>query len=323
MAPPETLVPPPDRLGVAVKMLGQPGLKSDDARRWQNEPHLRVSLQYLDAIFDYLGDVGIRMYRMSSNIAPYATHPDMPQFHGQIAECREEMAQLGEKARRLDLRLSLHPPQFIVLNSPHEHVVQSALGELAHQAALLDAFGCGPEAKVIIHGGGVYGDRAAAMARFVERYATLPEAVTQRLVLENDETSYSVPDIVAIHEQCGVPLVFDILHHRVNNPAGLSETEACRMCLSSWPAEQIPKIHYSSQRVTPGSVPGADDAPAPKQRIQPGHHADFIDGADFVAFMSTMSDARFDVMLEAKQKDLALLQLRGDIAAAELQARIW
>ena len=74
-------------------------MKSNDARRWQSGPHLLVSVQYLGAIFDYLAATGIRMYRISSDIAPYITHPEMPQFHNQIEECREELAALGERGR--------------------------------------------------------------------------------------------------------------------------------------------------------------------------------------------------------------------------------
>src|SRR5579875_1415956 len=101
------------RLGFAVKVLGQVGLKSNDSRRWQSRPHLRISIQYLHAIFTYLERSNIRMYRMSSDIAPYLTHPDLPQFHGQILESRSELAELGRRANQTGLRLSFHPSQFI------------------------------------------------------------------------------------------------------------------------------------------------------------------------------------------------------------------
>ena len=97
------------RLGFAVKALGREGLKSNDARRHASGPHLRVSLEYISTILDYLGDVGIKMYRMSSDIAPYVTHPDLPQFHNQIKEAASELAAVGAQARRLDVRLSMHP----------------------------------------------------------------------------------------------------------------------------------------------------------------------------------------------------------------------
>jgi len=310
------------RLGFAVKVLGREGLKSNDARRWQSGPHLRVSIGYLDSIFDYLEATAIRMYRISSDVAPYVTHPEMPQFHGQIEESFEELAALGEKARRLGLRLSMHPSQYIVLNSPEERIARSAVADFDYHARFLDALGMGPEAKIVTHVGGRYGDKPAAMARFAERYELLPDAVKRRLVLENDEISYGVPDILAIHDACGIPLVFDILHHRVNNPGELAAEEACRACLATWPPGQTPKIHYSSQRLIARTQrKGAD--PAAPAAAKAGEHDDWIDADDFLGFARAMGDRRFDVMLEAKQKDMAVLRLRTAIAAAGLQDRFW
>lgn len=314
----------PSRLGFAVKVLGRPNMKSDDARRWQSGPHLSVSLGYLEAIFDYLGETGIRMYRISSNLAPYATHPDLPQFHVQIDECREELARVGTRARERDIRLSFHPGQYVVLNSPHEHVAEAAARDVVQQAEILDALGCGPEARIVLHVGGVYGDRTAAIDRFVARYLELPERVRGRLVVENDETSYSVVDTLLIHERTGVSLVWDILHHRLNNPAHLGDAEACRLCLATWPPDQVPKIHFSSPRVDSAAMnQGEDGEASARRRGNPRQHGDWIDGADFITFMDEMAGARFDVMLEAKQKDLALLRLREEIDRAGLRERVW
>jgi len=106
------------RLGFVVKPLARPELRSHDSRRWQNSPHLSVSLAYLRDVFTYLAEARIAMYRISSELAPYATHPDMPQFHRQVEQCAAELAQLGVIARSLDLRLSFHPAQHVVLNAP-------------------------------------------------------------------------------------------------------------------------------------------------------------------------------------------------------------
>ena len=313
-----------NRLGFAVKVLGRTDLKSHDARRWQIEPHLRVSLGYLDAIFEYLRQSEIRMYRISSDIAPYATHPDMPQFHHQLEACLPELERLGAKARHYDLRLSMHPAQYIVLNSPDKRIVQASIRDFVFHADFLGALGCGPEAKIVTHVGGVYGDRTAAMDRFVTRYEALPDNVRKRLVLENDETSYTVPDVLSIHERTGVPVVFDILHHRVLNPAWIDPADAARRCLATWPEAQTPKMHYSTQRIAEREIgrPGKDGkvktAPA-----KPGQHDDWIDGDDFTTFMGEMSGHSFDVMLEAKQKDLALLRRRDSIRAAGLDDVIW
>jgi len=313
-----------NRLGFAVKVLGRPELKSHDARRWQNDPHLRVGLGYLDAIFDYLHQAEIRMYRISSDIAPYATHPDLPQFHHQLEACLPELERLGAKARRFDLRLSMHPAQYIVLNSPDERIAQASIRDFVFHADFLDALGCGPEAKIVTHVGGVYGDRAAAMERFVARYEQLPEHVRMRLVLENDETSYSVPDVLSIHERTSIPVVFDILHHRVLDPSGIDAVDAARLCFATWPEAQTPKMHYSTQRTAEREIgrPGKDGAikTAP---AKPGQHDDWIDGDDFTTFLGEIGNLSFDAMLEAKQKDLALLRLRDSIRRAGLTEVIW
>ena len=302
-------------------------MKDHDSRRWQSGPHLRVSIGYLDAIFDYLAAFGIRMYRISSDLAPYITHPDLPRFHRQIEECAAELAVLGAKARRLDLRLSMHPSQYIVLNSPDERVADAAVRDFVYHAAFLDALGLGHEAKVVTHVGGVYGDRAAAIDRWVRRYETLPSAVRRRLVLENDEISYSVVDTLAIHQRTGVSLVFDILHHRVNDPAGITPEEACRRCTTTWPADETPKIHYSTQRAAEREVTRRNRATGERtvaiRAAKAGQHDDWIDPDDFLAFLGGTDDLAYDVMLEAKQKDLALLKLREAVAAAGLQHRVW
>src|SRR3954454_21657473 len=115
------------RLGFAVKVLGEGGLPSHDTRRWQSGPHLRVSIERLHAVFDYLDRHDIRMHRMASSVAPYATHPDLPQFHRQLVECEAELAALGARANDLGIPLSFHPGQYTVLNSERPDVVDAAI----------------------------------------------------------------------------------------------------------------------------------------------------------------------------------------------------
>lgn len=316
-----------NRLGFAVKVTGRPGLKDHDGRRWQSGPHLRVSLAYLDAIFDYLLEVGIRMYRISSDVVPYATHPDLSRFHHQIEECEEELCALGGKAKAYDLRLSMHPSQYIVLNSPDERIAAAAVRDFVVHADFLDGLGTGPEAKIVTHAGGVYGDRAAAIERWARCYAALPEKVRRRLVLENDEISYPVTDTLRIHRLTGVPLVFDNLHHAVLNPEGIPGGEALRSCLRTWPEGQMPKIHFSSQRRAERAVTRRDRATGKRsvatQVAKAGQHDDCIDADEFVRFLRGAHGLRFDVMLEAKRKDVALLRLREALGLAGLADRLW
>jgi UV DNA damage endonuclease len=306
------------RLGFAVKVMGQPELKSHDTRRWQNEPHLSVSLAYVRDIFGYLGRANIHMYRLSSDLAPYLTHPDMPQFHHQIDDCAAELALVGQMAREADLRLSLHPSQYVVLNAADEAIAAKGAAEITAQAQILEAMNLGPEAVVVIHLGGVYGDKKSAMERFVTRYEGLPAVARQRLVLENDDASYSVTDIHRIHQQTGLRLVFDYLHFLNHDPEDLSLTEALTLILDTWPADVTPKVHFSSPSTAMRTLEHKDSRTGGRRLVlrppRPTQHADFIDPFAFIAFLRQAQGLRdFDVMLEAKAKDLALLRLRDDL----------
>ncbi len=310
----------PQRLGFAVKVLGQEGLKSNDARRWQSEPHLSVSIGYLRDIFAYLAKVNVAMYRMSSDVAPYVTHPDMLRFHNQIKECASELAALGGEARAQNLRLSMHPSQFVVLNSPDPVLVNKSVADLLAGAELLDAMEQGPEAVLVIHVGGAYGDHASGCDRWVETWKRLPEPVRRRLVLENDDIRYSAADVIDIHERTGVPLVFDYQHFWCNNPEGLFIKETFARFVRSWPAGVRPKMHWSSPNSNFREVQQRDRKTGkPKKAILPPvwtGHADFVNPFEFVTFLRDAAAPDlppFDVMLEAKAKDLALLRLRRDL----------
>ncbi len=313
------------RIGFAVKVLGENGIKECDLRKWQSEPHLRYSIEMLHQVFDYLHRTGISMYRMSSDMAPYLTHPDLPQFHRQLDEAHDDLVALGAKAREYDLRLSLHPSQYIVLNAQDEAVAEKSIWDLNAQAEILERMGLGDEAVVVTHVGGVYGDKAAGKARFAERYANLPEVTRRRLVLENDDISYTVADVLDVHRMCGIRCIFDNLHHLCNNGSAESGTrltlrDGLAQMLATWPSEQTPKIHYSSPRTegveptVPKGKTAKKDAPpilAPNLRM----HSDYINPFEFAYFLDKAEGLRpFDVMVESKAKDLAVLKLKSDLA---------
>jgi UV DNA damage endonuclease len=306
------------RLGFAVKVLGQAGLKEHDSRRWQNHPHLSVSLAYLRDIFEYLRRERIRMYRMSSELAPYLTHPELTQFHGQIGECAADLAALGQLAREIGLRLSFHPSQYVVLNAPDEALAAKGALDAATQAELLERMGLDDEAVVVVHVGGVYEGRERARERFVLAFERLPELARRRLALENDDTRFGVADTLWIHRQTGVRLIFDNLHHHCFNPEGMPLREALAACLATWPATVRPKVHVSSPRTEMRVAEQVDPAIGRRvQILQPPiwtRHSDYIHPFEFVAFLREAAGLRpFDVMLEAKAKDLALLRLRQDV----------
>jgi UV DNA damage endonuclease len=312
---------PPVRLGFAVKVLGAGGLPSHDTRRWQSGPHLSVSLDYLEAILGYLDDNAVRLYRMATALAPYASHPDLPQFRDQPRACAERLAAVGARARAAGVRLSTHPGQYTVLNSEDERVARLAAAELEVQAEILDGMGLGPEAVVVVHVGGAAGGVRAALDRFARGFERLSDAARARVVVENDDRSFGLADVLALAARIGRPVVWDVLHHHCHDPDRIPDREALALAAATWPPGVRPKVHFSSPRT---------DAPERRRRV--GRrverslalpplraHADLVDPIAFEHFLAhTVAGIDVDVMLEAKAKDLALLRLREQLAARGL-----
>ena len=315
------------RLGFPVKVMGRPGLKSNDTRRWQQNPHLRVSLGYLCEIFAYLRQHDMRMYRMASDLAPYATHPDMPQFHNMVEESRGDLEHIGKLAMAQGLRLSFHPSQYIVLNSGNETLTQKSIADLQSQATMLDYMGLPPEAIMVIHVGGAYGDRKAGCDNWVKTWKTLSEPVRRRMVLENDDIRFSAADVLSIHERTGVTCVFDYQHHWCMNPEGLPLVPTLERFLKTWPTGVRPKMHFSCARTEMREMKRKNRTTGLNETVLVPPiwtgHADFNNPFETITFLRSIQHLQTDIMLESKAKDLSLLRLRSDIAryAPELAPR--
>lgn len=259
---------------------------------------VETNLETLREILEFNAARDIRLFRISSDTIPFASHAEVSfNWRDQFSE---KLCDLGKLARKHDIRLSMHPGQYTVLNSPHEDVLSNSLADLKYHVRFLDALNCPPKAKVITHIGGVYGEKEAAKQRFIERANELPEAVRDRLVIENDEQSYNIREVLAIGEATGLPVIFDYLHHQLNPPEEKQElTTWIKEAFRSWSeAEGPPKVHFS----TPSGEAG-------------GQHAEFIDSDVFREFQRTTAELPlFDVMLECKRKEEALLQLREELA---------
>lgn len=275
----------------------------------------RANLRSLAQILRWNQQHGIQVFRISSGLIPMASHPsNTAPWQAALAE---EFAGVGALIAESGARVSMHPGQYTVLNSPRPEVVQASIAELAYHAQVLNALGTDASAKLVLHLGGVYGDREAAMARFAENFARLPESVQKRLVLENDEKSYSLADALDLSEMLrgqgvNVPVVFDVFHHTWNPSfpgealRGLIERAA-----ATWSAvDGRQKIHYSEP--WPGKPAGS--------------HSQSVDPDVFGPFYEQVHDLPLDVMLEVKDKEqsvLALYRRFPELAAASLgQVRI-
>ncbi len=247
------------------------------------------NLRCLERVLHWNAERGIRFFRISSDLVPFASHPvcTFPwQTHFQTA-----FARIGRFIRRHRMRISMHPDQFVLINALDERIVENSVRELEYHAAVLDRLGLGRSAKIQIHVGGVYGDRDAAIERFAERHRRLPDSVRRRLVIENDDVNYPVADCLRVHRLVGIPVLFDSFHHAVNN-RGESLEEALAACARTWRRpDGIPMCDYSSQE------PG----------MRRGKHAEHIALDDFRQFLRRTRRHDFDLMLEIKDKEKSAL----------------
>lgn len=295
------------RLGFSIRIYGDPNLPSYyEARARGGSAPLSMGLAYLRDIVLYLQANRIRMYRLHSRLLPASGS----RLEEEIAACEGQLAALRALIQSADVRLSFHPYSAVLLNALDEDQYTRSLATLEAHVALLDALALGPEAVVVLHVGGVYDDPLTSRERFARRYQELPEWMRRRIVLEQDDHRFAFDDVRALHERCGVPLVFDGLHHDVHNPTRVPQREALAYCLSTWPPGVRPKVHYASARSElRGLGEGRVKMPSWTE------HADCVNPFEFVRFLERAEGLPpFDIMLEAKARDLALLRLRQDLA---------
>ncbi len=233
---------------------------------------------------------GLYFLRMSSDMVPFASHP-VNTYNWQN-HFQGTLRALGRYIKAHNIRISMHPDQFVVLNSPNTTTLKNSFAELEYQCAIMDLMELDESAKLQIHGGGVYGDKPAAIKRFVESYSMLPENVRKRLVIENDDRSYSLSDCLEIHEQTGIPILFDNFHHECLNN-GETMTEALHLAAATWQEKDgVMMMDYSSQ--------------APGERK--GKHTPSMVEDLFRDFIQQLDGLDVDIMLEIKDKELSALK---------------
>ena len=235
---------------------------------------------------------GYDFYRMSSGLAPWKTEYDWEDLKD-IDSIRKWFHSAGTMAKTHGIRLTSHPGPYNVLVSPKEEVVANCIKDLTIHGDEFDMMGLSrtPYNKINIHLGGAYGDKEASMKRFVKNFPRLPESVRSRLTLENDDKAsmYSVKDLYyGIYKKIGIPIVFDYHHHKFCT-GGMSEQEALEMALSTW-GDIKPVTHYSESR--------RDEQEDETIRVQ-AH-------SDYVYDKIEMYGNDFDIMVEAKAKELAV-----------------
>ena len=251
---------------------------------------VKNNLNCLGKIIDYNIENDMLFLRISSETVPFASHDVCTRDWKETF--RIELENIGKKLRENNFRVSMHPGQFTLLNSPSEKIVVKSLAELEYHADLLDAMSLDNTAKIQIHVGGVYGDKDSAIERFISTFGIASKKITSRLAIENDDYHYSVKDCLRINKETNIPIILDNLHLECLND-GESLIEAYDMIKGTWDEEDgIPMLDYSSQQ---------KDA-----RI--GKHTEHIDSNHFKKFIDIMHNQEFDLMFEIKDKEKSVLE---------------
>ena len=247
----------------------------------------------LEKIIDWNESNGIKLYRMSSEMFPWATEYEFTQLKD-WKEISIILKKCGDKAFQYNQRLTFHPGPFNVLVSPKESVVENTIKDLEVHGRIMDAMGLSktPYNVINIHCNGVYGDKKSAMDRFITNFQRLSESVKNRLTIENDDKNsmYSVKDLMYIHEKTGIPIVFDYHHHQFCT-GDLSEEDALKLASKSWPKGITQLTHYSESKAIHEN----------NSKLKPQAHSDYINT------LPNTYGVDIDIEIEAKAKDLAIL----------------
>ncbi|NFG23013.1 UV DNA damage repair endonuclease UvsE [Clostridium botulinum] len=255
------------------------------------------NLNDLIKILKYNIENNIHFYRITSALIPLVTHPKVG-YWGHRELFKKDFKYIGEIIKESNMRIDTHPDEFNVINSINPQVVENTKLNLIRQAEWFEDFDY-KEGKMVIHLGGATGGKEEGIKRFIKNFKEFPKAITSRLIIENDDKTYTAREILNVCEKLEVPMVLDVHHHNCNN-SGENIMESIEEIFNTWNEESLPpKIHFST----------------PRENEKDRKHSDFINPSDFVDFIekTKVIDRDFDVMLECKQKDLALFNLVEEI----------
>ncbi len=278
-------------------------LKSYSEKRFTET--VENNLKHLLSILNFNKRNDIYFFRISSDVIPFASHPICDVDWSEVFKV--ELKEIGNFISKNNIRVSMHPDQFVILNSKSEDIVKNSIKELQYHCKLLDSMMLPSSAKIQIHVGGVYGDKSKAKKDFINNFnKLLEEGLKRRIVIENDDRSYSLQDCLDINLETGVPIVFDTFHHTCLNN-GETFQQALSSFAKSWnyPTDGNPIIDYSSQSIGE----------------RKGKHAQTLDKSHFICMYKEFKNAiieghaDLDIMLEIKDKEksalLALKMIKG------------
>lgn len=244
----------------------------------------------------------IHFYRLTSRLIPLANHEELLDWD-YLRPLKSQLREIGDYAKSHKMRIDFHPDHFVLINSPQEHILKNSIQTLKLHYLLLKGMGIDSTHRCVIHVGGNYKETEMSLERFVENWMDVPKSIQKMIMLENDDTSFTLDDTLYLCEKLEIPLVFDFHHHLAHHQNPKWENNWNRV-VQTWQHSPLPiKMHMSS----------------PKSDKTFRHHADYVDSDMFFRFLNEIrgSVSQIDCMIEAKSKDQALFQLIDDVKGRE------
>ena len=249
------------------------------------------NLTSLENAIDYNILNNIKLFRISSEIIPFGSSEINTVKWWDIFN--QKLTDIGNKINNNNIRVSMHPGQYCVLNSPNPEIVRRSIDELKYHTRFLNFLNTNKKHKIVLHIGGIYNDKYSATNRFIDNYNKLSQDIKDRLVIENDDRLYTINDIFKIHKKTNIPIVFDNLHHEINHQELKNNLYWIEKCIKTWNKDDgCAKVHYSQQSKN-------------KKR---GSHSETIDINVFNNFYSSVKALDLDIMLEVKDKNISAVK---------------
>jgi len=240
----------------------------------------------------------IHFYRLTSRLIPLANHEELLDWD-YMKPLQGMLREVGDFAKKHEMRIDFHPDHFVLINSLQENILKNAIKTLKLHYLLLKGMGIDSTHRCVMHVGGNYKETEKSLERFIDNWMVVPRSIQKMMMLENDDTSFTLEDTLYLCEKIGIPLVFDYHHHLAHHRHANWEDQWDRV-VQTWNGSPLPiKMHISS----------------PKSEKEFRHHSDFVDTNMFFGFLKAIKGSipQIDCMIEAKSKDEALFNLMENI----------
>ncbi len=267
---------------------------SDKDRNLKLDTIIKSNLESLKCILKYNYKNNIHFYRLTSKLIPLATHDSVDYEY--VNRYKNEFKIIGDLIGKYNIRVDTHPDEYCVLNSINTKVVSSSISILKYHKNILLSLNI-ENPKIVLHVGSSACGKEKSITRFINNFNKLDDDIKKMIIIENDDKTYNVCDVLDLCNKINVPMVLDY-HHFMCNNRGEKISNYIKEIFDTWNNTNIrPKVHFSS--------------PKNKTKKDYRSHNDYINSDDFINFIETIKfiNRDFDVMIEAKMKDEALFRL--------------